>query len=155
MEQIRLTVNEKEYELQVKPWATLLDIIRDDLGLTGTKEGCGEGECGACTVIVDGKAVNSCIMLAAEANGKKVTTIEGLADGDKLHPVQEAFLEMGGMQCGFCTPGMILSTKILLDANKNPTEEEIRKGLEGNFCRCTGYTKIFESVRAAAQKLVR
>ncbi len=155
MEQIRLTVNEKEYELQVKPWATLLDIIRDDLGLTGTKEGCGEGECGACTVIVDGKAVNSCIMLAAEANGKKVTTIEGLADGDKLHPVQEAFLEMGGMQCGFCTPGMILSTKILLDANKNPTEEEIRKGLEGNFCRCTGYTKIFESVRAAAQKLGR
>jgi len=155
MQQIKITVNERDYELLVKPWATLLDVIRDDLGLTGTKEGCGEGECGACTVIVDGKAVNSCIMLATEANGKKVTTIEGLADGDKLHPVQEAFLEMGGMQCGFCTPGMILSTKILLDANKNPTDEEIRKGLEGNFCRCTGYTKIFESVKAAAQKMAR
>jgi aerobic carbon-monoxide dehydrogenase small subunit len=153
MEQIKLTVNGKYYELQVKPWATLLDVIREDLGLTGTKEGCGEGECGACTVIMDGKAVNSCIMLATEANGKKITTIEGLADGDKLHPIQEAFLEMGGMQCGFCTPGMILSTKILLDANKNPNDEEIRKGLEGNFCRCTGYTKIFESVKAASQKM--
>jgi carbon-monoxide dehydrogenase small subunit len=153
MEQIRLTVNGKDYELQVKPWATLLDVIREDLGFTGTKEGCGEGECGACTVIMDGKAVNSCIMLATEANGKKITTIEGLADGGKLHPIQEAFLEMGGMQCGFCTPGMILSTKILLDANQNPTDEEIRKGLEGNFCRCTGYTKIFESVNAAAQKM--
>jgi aerobic carbon-monoxide dehydrogenase small subunit len=153
MEQIKLTVNNKDYELKVKPWTTLLDVIRDDLGFTGTKEGCGEGECGACTVIMDGKAVNSCIMLATEANGKKITTIEGLADGDKLHPIQEAFLEMGGMQCGFCTPGMILSTKILLDANKNPNDEEIRKGLEGNFCRCTGYTKIFESVKTAAQKL--
>jgi aerobic carbon-monoxide dehydrogenase small subunit len=153
MEQIKITVNDKDYELQVKPWATLLDVIRDDLGLTGTKEGCGEGECGACTVIMDGKAVNSCIMLAREANGKKITTIEGLADGDKLHPIQEAFLEMGGMQCGFCTPGMILSTKILLDTNKNPHDDEIRKGLEGNFCRCTGYTKIFESVKTAAQKM--
>jgi carbon-monoxide dehydrogenase small subunit len=153
MEQIKITVNGNNYELQVKPWATLLDVIRDDLGLTGTKEGCGEGECGACTVIMDGKAVNSCIMLATEANGKKIITVEGLADGDKLHPIQEAFLEMGGMQCGFCTPGMILSTKILLDANKNPNDDEIRKGLEGNFCRCTGYTKIFESVKAAAQKM--
>jgi aerobic carbon-monoxide dehydrogenase small subunit len=153
MEQIKITVNDKNYELKVKPWATLLDVIRDDLGLTGTKEGCGEGECGACTVIMDGKAVNSCIMLATEANGKKIITIEGLADGDKLHPIQEAFLEMGGMQCGFCTPGMILSTKILLDANKNPNDEEIRKGLEGNFCRCTGYTKIFESIKVAAQKM--
>jgi carbon-monoxide dehydrogenase small subunit len=154
MEQIKITVNGKDYELQVKPWGTLLDVLRDDLGLTGTKEGCGEGECGACTVIMDGKAVNSCIMLATEANGKNVTTIEGLADdGDKLHPIQEAFLEMGGMQCGFCTPGMILSTKVLLDANQSPSDEEIRKGLEGNFCRCTGYTKIFESVKTAAQKM--
>jgi carbon-monoxide dehydrogenase small subunit len=153
MEQIKITVNGMNYVLQVKPWATLLDVIRDDLGLTGTKEGCGEGECGACTVIMDGKVVNSCIMLATEANGKKIITVEGLADGDKLHPIQEAFLEMGGMQCGFCTPGMILSTKILLDANKNPNDDEIRKGLEGNFCRCTGYTKIFESVKAAAQKM--
>ncbi|HNS13705.1 MAG TPA: (2Fe-2S)-binding protein [Syntrophorhabdaceae bacterium] len=153
MEQIKLTVNGKDYELQVRPWATLLEVIREDLGLTGAKEGCGEGECGACTVIMDGKAVNSCIVLAVEANGRQITTIEGLAEGDKLHPVQEAFLEKGGMQCGFCTPGMILSTKILLDGNKNPTDEEIRKGLEGNFCRCTGYTKIFESVKAAAQKV--
>jgi carbon-monoxide dehydrogenase small subunit len=153
MEQIKLTVNGKDYELQVRPWATLLEVIREDLGLTGAKEGCGEGECGACTVIMDGKAVNSCIVLAVEANGRQITTIEGLAEGDKLHPVQEAFLEKGGMQCGFCTPGMILSTKVLLDGNKNPTDEEIRKGLEGNFCRCTGYTKIFESVKAAAQKV--
>ncbi len=155
MEQIKLTVNGKGYELQVRPWASLLEVIRDDLGLTGTKEGCGEGECGACTVIMDGKAVNSCIVLAVEADGRQITTIEGLAEGDKLHPVQEAFLEMGGMQCGFCTPGMILSTKVLLDGNKNPTDEDIRKGLEGNFCRCTGYTKIFESVKAAAQKIRR
>ncbi|MBP6942391.1 MAG: (2Fe-2S)-binding protein [Syntrophorhabdaceae bacterium] len=153
MEQIKLTVNGKDYELQVRPWATLLEVIREDLGLTGAKEGCGEGECGACTVIMDGKAVNSCIVLAVEANGRQITTIEGLAEGDKLHPVQEAFLEKGGMQCGFCTPGMILSSKVLLDGNKNPTDEEIRKGLEGNFCRCTGYTKIFESVKAAAQKV--
>ena len=150
MKEIKITVNNKTYELSVKPWATLLDVIRNDLGLTGAKEGCGEGECGACTVIMDGKAVNSCIVLAAEADGKAITTIEGLADGEKLHPIQEAFLEKGGMQCGFCTPGMILSTKVLLDGNKNPTDEEIRKGLEGNFCRCTGYTKIFESVRSAA-----
>ncbi len=153
MKEIKITVNNKSYELAVKPWATLLDVIRNDLGLTGTKEGCGEGECGACTVIMDGKAVNSCIVLAAEADGKAITTIEGLADGDRLHPVQEAFLEKGGMQCGFCTPGMILSTKALLDGNKDPSDEEIRKGLEGNFCRCTGYTKIFESVRSAAAKL--
>ena len=153
MEQIRLTVNSKNYEVQVKPSATLLDVIREDLGLTGTKEGCGVGECGACTVIIENKAVNACIMLAIEANGKNITTIEGLADGEKLHPIQEAFVEVGGLQCGFCTPGMILSTKVLLDKNKTPTDQEIRKGLEGNFCRCTGYTKIVESVKVAAQKV--
>ncbi len=153
MEQIRLTVNGKDYEVQVKPSATLLDVIREDLGLTGTKEGCGVGECGACTVIMENKAVNACIMLAIEANGKNITTIEGLADGEKLHPIQEAFVEVGGLQCGFCTPGMILSTKVLLDKNKTPTDQEIRKGLEGNFCRCTGYTKIVESVKVAAQKV--
>jgi len=153
MEQIRLTVNGKNYEVQVKPSATLLDVIREDLGLTGTKEGCGVGECGACTVIIEGQAVNACIMLAIEANGKNITTIEGLADGEKLHPIQEAFVEVGGLQCGFCTPGMILSTKVLLDKNKTPTDQEIRKGLEGNFCRCTGYTKIVESVKVAAQKV--
>ena len=110
------------------------------------------GECGACTVIMDGKAVNACLVLAAEATAREITTIEGLAQGEKLHPIQQAFVEIGGLQCGFCTPGMILSTKVLLDRNQNPTDEEIRKGLEGNFCRCTGYTKIIESVKAAAQK---
>ncbi len=153
MKEITLTVNGKEYTITVRPWATLLEVIREELSLTGTKEGCGVGECGACTVIMDNKAINACMVLAAEADGKTITTIEGLADGETLHPVQQAFVEMGGMQCGFCTPGMILSTKVLLDSNPNPSEEEIRKGLEGNFCRCTGYTKIFESVRAAAQKL--
>jgi carbon-monoxide dehydrogenase small subunit len=151
MKEITLNVNNTEYTLQAKPSATLLDVIREDLGLIGTKEGCGEGECGACTVIMDGKAVNACLILAVEANGKAITTIEGLADGEVLHPIQQAFVDIGGLQCGFCTPGMILSTKVLLDKNGNPTDEEIRKGLEGNFCRCTGYTKIIESVKAAAQ----
>jgi carbon-monoxide dehydrogenase small subunit len=153
MVEIHLSINGKEYDLQVKPYATLLDVIREDAGLTGTKEGCGVGECGACTVIMDGKAINACIMLAVEANNKNITTIEGLAQGDKLHPIQQAFMEVGGLQCGFCTPGMIISAKVLLDANSNPNDEQIRKGLEGNFCRCTGYTKIIESVKVAAQKM--
>jgi carbon-monoxide dehydrogenase small subunit len=153
MEQLNITVNGKDYELQIKPSANLLDVIREDLGLTGTKEGCGVGECGSCTVIVDGITVNACLMLAMEAQGSRVTTIEGLADGEKLHPIQQAFVDVGGLQCGFCTPGMILSTKALLDENDSPTDEEIRKGLEGNFCRCTGYTKIIESVRTAANML--
>jgi aerobic carbon-monoxide dehydrogenase small subunit len=153
MKNIHLTVNGKGYDLQVKEWATLLDVIREELELTGTKEGCGEGECGACTVIMDGKAVNACIVLAPEADGKNITTIEGLADGEMLHPLQQAFVDVGGLQCGFCTPGMVLSAKVLLDDNPNPTEEEIRKGLEGNFCRCTGYTKIIESVKAAAERI--
>jgi aerobic carbon-monoxide dehydrogenase small subunit len=153
MERIHIIVNCRDYDLQIKPWSTLLEILRDDLGFTGTKEGCNAGECGACTIIMEGRAVNACLVLAMEADGKEITTIEGLADEDSLHPIQEAFLEVGGMQCGFCTPGMILSTKVLLDANKNPTDDEIRKGLEGNFCRCTGYTKIIESVKAAVQKV--
>jgi len=155
MEKIRLNtkVNGEACELLIKPSATLLDVLREDLGLTGSKEGCGEGECGACTVIMDGRAVNSCIVLAAEAEGKEVTTIEGLADGEHLHPIQQAFVDMGGLQCGFCTPGMILAAKVLLDVNQNPTDEEIRKGLEGNFCRCTGYTKIIESVKVAAERM--
>ena len=153
MKDITLNVNKNEYTLQVKPSATLLDVIREDLGLIGTKEGCGEGECGACTVLMDGLAVNACLILAAEANGKHIITIEGLADGEKLHPIQQAFVDIGGMQCGFCTPGMILSAKVLLDRNQNPTNEEIKKGLEGNFCRCTGYTKIIQSVKTAAQML--
>ncbi len=155
MEKLKITVNGKEYDLEIAPWATLLDVIRDELGLTGTKEGCGVGECGACTVIMEGRAVNACTLLAIEARGKAVTTIEGLADGDRLHPIQQAFLEKGGMQCGFCTPGMILSAKALLDENPNPTDKEIRIGLEGNFCRCTGYTKIIESVKAAAERMGR
>jgi len=153
MKQIRLKVNGLSHELEVKPWATLLDTLREDLGLTGTKEGCGQGECGACTVLMDGKPVNACLILAMEAQGKEILTIEGLAQGDELHPVQQAFVDIGGMQCGFCTPGMVLSAKALLDEKPEPTDEEIRKGLEGNFCRCTGYTKIIESVRAAVERM--
>ena len=152
MKEIRITVNGKPYELSVRPHATLLEVIREDLGLTGTKEGCGVGECGACTVIMNGKSVNACLVLAPEADGKEITTIEGLADGGKLDPIQQAFYEIGGLQCGFCTPGMIMSTKALLADNPEPSDQEIRKGLEGNFCRCTGYTKIFESVREASRK---
>jgi len=153
MKQIRLKINGHSHELEVKPWATLLDTLREDLDLTGTKEGCGQGECGACTVLMDGTPVNACLILAMEAQGKEILTIEGLAQGDELHPVQQAFVEIGGMQCGFCTPGMVLSAKALLDEKPEPTDEEIRKGLEGNFCRCTGYTKIIESVRAAAARM--
>ena len=155
MKEISITVNGTLYALSVKPWATLLEVIREDLGFTGTKEGCGVGECGACTVIMNGRTVNACLVLAPEADGKEITTIEGLADGEKLDPVQEAFMEKGGMQCGFCTPGMIMSTKALLSEKPEPTDQEIRKGLEGNFCRCTGYTKIFESVKEASRKLGR
>ncbi len=150
MKQVMLTVNGKSYELSVSPWRTLLEVIREDLGLTGTKEGCHLGECGACTVIMDGKTVNSCLVLATEADGKQVTTIEGLADGDKLHPVQQAFVDHGGLQCGFCTPGMIMSAKVLLDEKPDPSEEEIKRAIAGNMCRCTGYTKIIESIKAAA-----
>ncbi len=153
MKKIHLNVNSKDCTLRVKPSATLLDMIREDLGLTGTKEGCGVGECGACTVLVDGQTVNACLMLAVEADGKQITTIEGLANGEALHPIQQAFVEIGGLQCGFCTPGMVLSAKALLDKNMNPSDQEIRKGLEGNFCRCTGYTKIIESVKVAAEKM--
>ena len=152
---VNITVNGKDYNLEVKPSATLLELIREDLQLTGAKEGCGVGECGACTILMDGKAVNACLVLAAEANGKNTTTIEGLAQDEKLHPLQQAFVELGGLQCGFCTPGMILSAKALLDVNNNPTDLEIRKGLEGNFCRCTGYTKIIDSVRMAAKMMRR
>ena len=153
MKEINLTVNNQPYRLSVLPWRTLLEVIREDLGLTGTKEGCGLGECGACTVLIDGQAINSCLVLAAEADGKEITTIEGLADGDKLHPIQQAFVDHGGLQCGFCTPGMILSAKALLDENPTPTEEEIKQGIAGNLCRCTGYAKIIESIKAAAENM--
>lgn len=150
---IKLQVNGDIYEVAAEPWRTLLEVLRDEIGLTGTKKGCDEGDCGACTVLMDGESVPSCLTLAVEAQGKEITTIEGLAEGEKLHPIQEAFVEHGGLQCGFCTPGMILSTKALLDKNPRPTEDEIRLGIAGNLCRCTGYIKIIESIEAAAKKM--
>jgi len=153
MKHIEITINGKREELDVAPSETLLEMIREKLFLTGTKEGCGMGECGACTVVMDGVTVNSCLVLAAEADGKSIVTIEGVGTAEKLHPVQEAFVKHGGSQCGFCTPGMIVSGTYLLKKNPRPTEEEIREGLAGNFCRCTGYTKIIESVEAAAKMM--
>jgi carbon-monoxide dehydrogenase small subunit len=150
MKNIKFVLNGKNYELKVKPWQTLLELIREDLNLTGAKEGCGQGECGSCTVIMNGKTVNSCLVPAVEADGQEILTIEGLSDNGRLHPIQEAFVSHSGMQCGFCTPGMIMSAKALLDSNPHPTEAEIRESISGNFCRCTGYTKIIESISAAA-----
>jgi carbon-monoxide dehydrogenase small subunit len=146
-------LNGNEMSIFVDSRARLLDILRDDLGLTGTKEGCGEGECGACTVLLDGKAVDSCLILALQVAGRDVVTIEGLADGSALHSIQEAFIEAGGIQCGFCTPGFIMSTYALLKGNPDPGEEDIIRGLEGNLCRCTGYTAILNAVRLAARRL--
>ena len=148
---IRLMVNGRAEELTIPPNRTLLEMLREDLQLTGAKEGCGHGECGACMVILNGKTVNSCLILAAELEGCHVMTIEGLKQGDTLHPVQQAFVDKSGMQCGFCTSGQVLAAKALLEENPNPTPDEIRDGMAGSFCRCTGYTKIFESVEAAAQ----
>jgi aerobic-type carbon monoxide dehydrogenase small subunit (CoxS/CutS family) len=154
--QLTLTVNGEPYLLERVPVSrSLLHVLRDDLGLTGTKEGCGEGDCGACTVLLDGKAVNSCLVLAVEAEGKEITTVEGLAKGGKLHPLQQAFVDEGAVQCGFCTPGMLLSAKALLDANPKPTELEIRTSLAGNLCRCTGYVRIVSAVQKAAQALAQ
>jgi aerobic carbon-monoxide dehydrogenase small subunit len=153
VKEINITVNGKNFQIVVTPSRTLLEVIREDLCLTGTKEGCGLGECGACTVIMNGQTINSCLVLAVEAEGADITTIEGLADGDKLHPLQQAFMDNGGLQCGFCTPGMILSAKVLLDQTPHPTDDDIRRGIAGNFCRCTGYTKIFASIKAAAEML--
>jgi len=153
MKEIKFVLNGKTHELSVQPWRTLLEVIREDLYLTGTKEGCGQGECGSCTVVMGGKTVNSCLVPAVEANNQEITTIEGLSQGDTLDPVQEAFVTYAGMQCGFCTPGMIMSAKSLLGRNPSPTEEEIREGIAGNFCRCTGYTKIIESIGAAAEAM--
>ncbi len=141
-----LTVNEEPYEIQINPNRTLLEVIRNDLGLTGTKEGCGTGECGACTVLLDGEPVNACLTLALQAHEKRVTTIEGLGKGGTIHPLQEAFITHGAIQCGFCTPGMILSAKALLDRKPEPKEMEIREALIGNLCRCTGYQKIVEAI---------
>ena len=143
---VSLTVNGEEYEAVVTPNQTLLEVLRDDLYLTGTKEGCGEGACGTCTVLLDGKPVRSCLTLAVEVQGREITTIEGLAPMGELHPVQKAFVEYGAIQCGFCSPGMILTAKALLDENPNPTEQEARQAISGNVCRCTGYAKIVEAI---------
>jgi len=148
---INLKVNGETYEVAVEPRKTLLNVIRDDLGLTGTKKGCDQGECGTCTVIFNGKTVNSCLVLAVEAEGKDILTIEGLAKGTKMHPIQEAFISHGAIQCGFCTPGMIMSAKVLLDKNPNPTEKEVRDAIGGNLCRCTGYVKIVDAILAATK----
>ncbi len=146
------TVNGQRQTLRVYPMARLLDVLREELRLTGTKEGCGEGECGACSVLLNGELVNSCLVPAVQAEGAEIITIEGLAAGERLHAVQEAFIACGGAQCGICTPGMILAAVNLLERTAAPSEEEIRAGLAGNLCRCTGYTKIFEAVVRASQR---
>ena len=152
---INLKINGESYQLNVKPNVLLLDLIREEIGLTGTKRGCGAGECGACTVLLEGRPINSCLILAVEANEKNVITIEGLAKDGQLHPLQEAFIEEGAVQCGFCTPGMLLSAKALLDVNSNPQKEEIKKAIAGNLCRCTGYTKIIKAIISASEKMKR
>ncbi|MCL5957714.1 MAG: (2Fe-2S)-binding protein [Chloroflexi bacterium] len=150
-EPLRMVVNGEVREALIDPWRTLAEVLRDEHGLTGTKEACNTGNCGACTVILDGKAVKSCSVLALQAKDKEVLTIEGLADGDRLHPIQESFVEHFAFQCGFCTSGMIMAAKALLDENPKPTEDEIRSALHGNLCRCTGYVKIVEAVLAASE----
>lgn len=149
---ITLTVNREERTVATDPRRTLLDVLREDLLLTGTKYGCGEGRCGACTVLIDGRRVFSCQVPVVEAAGKKITTIEGLADADRLHPVQEAFLAEGAVQCGYCTPGMVLSTVALLEKHPHPTDDEINRWMDGNLCRCCGYTKITSAIRRAARQ---
>jgi carbon-monoxide dehydrogenase small subunit len=149
--QITLNVNAASYSLQVEADRSLLDVLREDLGLTGTKKGCDEGDCGACTVLMDGRPVNSCLVLAVQADGKRIETIESVAHGSELHPLQKAFVESGAVQCGFCTPGMILTSMALLKQNPRPTPAEIQKALSGNICRCTGYTQIVEAVHAVSR----
>jgi len=148
---ITLFVNGNEFEMAVRPNRTLLEVLREDLRLTGTKEGCDDGVCGSCTVLMDGVPIRSCLCLAVEAQGKAITTIEGLAEGNRLHPVQQAFVDHGAIQCGYCSPGMILTTKALLDRNPQPTEEEIKLAISGNFCRCTGYNKIVTAIQTVGQ----
>jgi len=154
---IKLVVNGKEHSLEISTNETLAEVLREKLNLTGAKIGCNRGECGACTVLIDGKAILSCLTLAIECGGKEVLTIEGLENPEtgELDPIQEAFIENFGIQCGFCTPGMVMSAKALLDKNPNPSEEEIKEGIQGNLCRCTGYTQIIESILAAADKMRR
>ena len=152
MTDIKLVVNKKFYTLNIDPRERLLDVLRVRLGLMGTKEGCGEGECGACTVIIDGKTVNSCLLLAAQADGCEITTIEGVGDRRSPHPIQKAFVEVGAVQCGFCTPGMVLAAKALLDKNAHPSDDEIGVAMAGNLCRCTGYDKILRAVKRVAEE---
>ncbi|MBM4332639.1 MAG: (2Fe-2S)-binding protein [Deltaproteobacteria bacterium] len=154
-QRIELNVNGKNYEVFVEPWRTLLEVLREELHLTGAKMGCDDGNCGACTVAIDGKAIKSCLMLVPQAKGKKILTVEGLGSEENLHPLQQAFIDHFAVQCGFCTPGMIMSAKALLDEKPDATEEEIRRGLHGNICRCTGYVKIVEAVEAARDKLAQ
>ncbi|MGB2982531.1 MAG: (2Fe-2S)-binding protein [Candidatus Bipolaricaulia bacterium] len=150
---IRLTVNGREVECETDAETRLLDLLRETLALTGTKEGCGEGECGACTVLLDGRPVNSCLVPAPAAADKEVVTVEGIANGDRLHPIQQAFVDTGGVQCGFCTPGFIMASYALLEANSDPSDDEIRSALEGNLCRCTGYERIIDAVRLAGERM--
>ena len=150
---ITLNVNGKDYPLEVKPNEILLNVLRDRLGLMGTKYGCGIGECGACTVLLDGKAILSCQTLAFTVDGKQITTIEGLERGGELHPLQQAFIDEGAVQCGYCTPGMILSAKALLDVNSDPSNEEIKQSIRGNLCRCTGYTNIVRAIKTASVEI--
>ena len=151
--EIEITINGRKRRFDVEPNKLLLNLVRDELYLTGTKYGCGIGECGACTILLDGEAVQACMVLAVDADGKSVETIEGVADGDKLDPIQEAYIEEGAIQCGFCTPGFIMTTKALLKENPDPSEAEIREYLKGNYCRCTGYVNIIKAVQSAAKKL--
>ena len=152
--QIKLNVNGDDYEILVDPWRTLNEVLREDLNLTGTKLGCAVGDCGACTVLVDGKSVSSCLTLAVAVQGKAITTVEGLApSGETLHPIQNSFIEKGAIQCGFCTAGMEMSALHLLNKNPSPTEQEIREGLSGHLCRCTGYNQIVEAIADAAKTL--
>lgn len=148
---IELRINGAPYRLSVEPGRTLLQVLREDLGLTGTKEGCASGECGACTVLLDGEPVRSCLILAVDARGQEIMTIEGVAENGKPHKIQQAFIDFGAIQCGFCTPGMILVAKALLEKAPQPGEEEIRKAISGNLCRCTGYVKIIKAIEAASQ----
>jgi carbon-monoxide dehydrogenase small subunit len=150
---IQFTLNGKSVAMEVPNHRLLLDLLRDEIGLTGTKEGCGTGDCGACTVYLNGKPVNSCLVLSGELDGAEIVTIEGLKIGPELHPIQKAFIQDGGAQCGYCTPGMLMMSKALLDENPDPTEEDIRFALSGNLCRCTGYAKIVEAVKNAAAEL--
>jgi aerobic-type carbon monoxide dehydrogenase small subunit (CoxS/CutS family) len=150
---IHLSVNGKEHELEVEPYETLLNILRDRFGLTGTKCGCGEGECGACTVMINGKAVLSCMTLGVQAEGKEILTIEGLQEGPRLHPLQETFVEHSALQCGYCTPGMIMAAKALLDQNQTPSEGDVREAISNNLCRCTGYEKPVKAILGAAESM--